>query len=378
MTFHTVELPLHGAGTITQLHYHSFGPQEGRKVYIQAGLHADEHPGLLVAQRLIARLQSLDAQGLIREPIIVVPFANPIGLNQKVFGHVTGRCDWHTGRNFNRGMGIPPSDYLPALNDKLTDNAEFNSRVLRELLSDTVANRKDLYEINVLHKALLSLSIDAHCMLDLHCDDVALPHLFYGMHQVEQGQRLAQALRYPVCLEEDVTGDVAFDATHTQPWVLAQNAYPEFSFAEPAFAATVELRGSRDVHPDLAEQDARGLLRFLQLEGYLSDDAELADAGQTETWVPERFNVNQVQMVAAPVSGIVTYEVPIGTWVNRGDRICQIERIDQPMPTRVDVIAEHNGYLFAQTGHFMVSPGHTIAMVATHEPMQAAGAQLAF
>jgi hypothetical protein len=43
-------------------------------------------------------------------------------------------------------------------------------------------------------------------VLDLHCDDVALPHVFYGVHQQQMGKALANALGFPICLEEDVTG----------------------------------------------------------------------------------------------------------------------------------------------------------------------------
>ena len=69
-----------------------------------------------------------------------------------------------------------------------------------------MSQRSDDFEINSLHKILRSHSIDAHYVLDLHCDDVALPHVFYGVHQQQMGKALANALGFPICLEEDVTG----------------------------------------------------------------------------------------------------------------------------------------------------------------------------
>ncbi|MCZ8256885.1 MAG: succinylglutamate desuccinylase/aspartoacylase family protein, partial [Polaromonas sp.] len=59
-----------------------FGAQgAGPKAYIQAALHADEVPAMLVAQALKRQLTALEEQGLIRGEIVLVPFANPIGLS---------------------------------------------------------------------------------------------------------------------------------------------------------------------------------------------------------------------------------------------------------------------------------------------------------
>ena len=62
--------------------FHFGVPQSGEKIYIQASLHADELPGMLTAWHLKQALQRLDAAGLLRGEVILVPVANPIGLNQ--------------------------------------------------------------------------------------------------------------------------------------------------------------------------------------------------------------------------------------------------------------------------------------------------------
>ena len=49
------------------------------RAYIQASLHADELPGMILAHHLIKMLDSADKLGLISKEIIIVPFANPIG-----------------------------------------------------------------------------------------------------------------------------------------------------------------------------------------------------------------------------------------------------------------------------------------------------------
>ena len=82
--------------------FHFGAPGTGKKVYIQAALHADEVPGMLVAQFLRTELQALDDAGKIRGEVILVPAANPIGLAQAIHGAPFGRFDLSTGTNFNR------------------------------------------------------------------------------------------------------------------------------------------------------------------------------------------------------------------------------------------------------------------------------------
>jgi predicted deacylase len=62
---HSLLSPTPGtARELISLHYGPAGT--GRKVFIQASLHADEVPGLLVAHHLRRRLGELDAQGALR------------------------------------------------------------------------------------------------------------------------------------------------------------------------------------------------------------------------------------------------------------------------------------------------------------------------
>ncbi|VEB40790.1 Succinylglutamate desuccinylase / Aspartoacylase family [Chromobacterium violaceum] len=66
--------------TLTSFHFGQAG--RGEKVHIQASLHADELPGMLVAWHLKQRLRQLEDEGAILGEIAVLPAANPIGLNQ--------------------------------------------------------------------------------------------------------------------------------------------------------------------------------------------------------------------------------------------------------------------------------------------------------
>ena len=81
-------------GTTHQLISHQFGDSAyGKKIYIQAGLHADEIPAMLVALALKAELEQLERQGRLRSTVVLVTSANPIGLSQYVMGYPVGRFD---------------------------------------------------------------------------------------------------------------------------------------------------------------------------------------------------------------------------------------------------------------------------------------------
>ena len=75
---------LGSSSKITSFHFGS--SNSGRKVYIQAALHADEIPGMLVAWQLKQQLQRLEAEGHLQAEVVLVPQANPLGHAQALLG----------------------------------------------------------------------------------------------------------------------------------------------------------------------------------------------------------------------------------------------------------------------------------------------------
>ena len=68
--------------TVTSFHFGE--PGTGLKIYIEASLHAEELPGMLVAHHLRADLEAFESAGQIRGEVVLVPVANPIGLAQRL------------------------------------------------------------------------------------------------------------------------------------------------------------------------------------------------------------------------------------------------------------------------------------------------------
>ena len=56
------------------------GAGGGPAVYIQAGLHAQELPGVAALHYLIPKLAAAEAGGRLKGDVTLVPHANPIGL----------------------------------------------------------------------------------------------------------------------------------------------------------------------------------------------------------------------------------------------------------------------------------------------------------
>ena len=97
--------PLLSPALGTQRHLSSwhFGqPDQGPKVYVQASLHADELPGMLVAHHLRGLLEVAEQSGQLLGEVVLVPMANPIGLDQTTMHHQLGRFELASMENFNR------------------------------------------------------------------------------------------------------------------------------------------------------------------------------------------------------------------------------------------------------------------------------------
>jgi predicted deacylase len=177
-----VALPNLGIGSENYIIFHRYGPQNcGHKVYIQASLHADELPGLLVAHHLINLLEVADKKGLIAREITIVPYANPIGLTQNFAGAHLGRFSAQSGTNFNRQFENVAEALIPRLEEKLhlTDQLENVRHVraaVKEVLDSRYSTERDPHQVEeVLKYQLLREACDADIVLDLHCDSGMFP-----------------------------------------------------------------------------------------------------------------------------------------------------------------------------------------------------------
>ena len=159
-----ITLPNQSAGVTREITVHRFGTEGARpKAYIQASLHADEFPAMLVAQKLLPLLIEADAKGEITGEIILLPYANPIGLSQMIGGVVNGRYASDGTGNFNRNWPNLTKSVAEKLQGRLTGTVDDDVAAVRSALRDAVADLSDRTETGAMRKTL----IDPDCVRNI-------------------------------------------------------------------------------------------------------------------------------------------------------------------------------------------------------------------
>ncbi|MXN75238.1 succinylglutamate desuccinylase [Burkholderia sp. 4701] len=250
-------------GTRRELVSFHFGPREAggaqQKIYIQAALHADETPAMLVGVMLRRRLAEIEAAGELAAQIVVVPVANPVGLNQHVLGQFVGRYDLASGRNFNRNF--PAFDALAdQLDGRLGTDAKQNVAIVRAWMREALARHDPRTEFESLQHAL-----DADVVIDLHCSLEATLHLYTSDAAWPAFEPLARYLGAQASLIATESGGQSFDEAHSLPWWMLQDRFGcAASLLPGTIAATIECRGQRDVTYEAAARDAEAIVEFLR------------------------------------------------------------------------------------------------------------------
>ena len=337
------------------------------KAYIHTALHADEWPGLLMLQKLIPMLDRADQAGDIQGHIVLVPYANPIGLAQRIGGHVPGRYDLDGSGNFNRDWPDLSATVAEKLSGSLSGDAVQDVATVRSALRAAAAELPRRTANQELRAILMGLSIDADIVLDIHCDSEALSHTYANARHKELVSTLGADLNAPVNLLELDAGGGAFDEANSKPWWRIPFLLDGQSALPPAcFGVTVELRGQSDVLEHLAEEDAAAIFRFLQRQAIIA-----GDPGPLPALANPPYSLDAVDLVTAPKAGILGYHKDVGDWVKTGEIIATLydPAADDPYATRLDLKAGTDGLMFSRFRDKLTEPGDRIAKIAGTESL---------
>ena len=307
-------------------------------VHIQAALHANELPGTALLHFLLERLRKAEAEGAIRGDITVIPQANPIGLAQSHFGEMEGRFDLGTRTNFNRDFP------LVALGE-------------RDMLLADIDRRS---AVDQLKRRLLHEALGADLVLDLHCDDESVQYAYIDGAFWPEAADLAAALDMRAVFLSDGES-TAFEEAVGHAFKRREG---EVAKSVPGrLSETVELRGRRDVYPDMAARDAEGLWRFLAGRGIVADPAVAAKA-YTGPAVP----LDNIDMVRAPEAGTILFHRDIGDEVKAGDLLATLLlRPGEPDGT-LQVTAGHDGLIATRSSARHARRGDDLMKIACREP----------
>ncbi|MCG2586223.1 succinylglutamate desuccinylase/aspartoacylase family protein [Massilia sp. TS11] len=341
---------------LTAFHFGAAG--NGPKAYIQGGLHADEIPGMLAATLLRPRLEQLEREGRVRGEIILVPSANPIGLGQAIQGAPFGRFDLGSGINFNRAYKHVADELKTSLAGLLGPDAAANVALVRAHARAAIARWTVHSDAQAMKKILLSLAIDADVVLDLHCDNEAVVHLYAGTPLAERAAPLAALSGARALLLAKEAGDEPFDEACSRLWwELAEHFGPALPIPPACLAVTLELRGEMDVNYAYGQADADAVLAFLAHEGLLDlPPAPLPPMRCAPT------PLEGVEPLLAPHNGIVVFVRQLGETVQAGDAIADL--IDPVSGATTCVRAGVDGVFFARTAHRHLLRGWAIGKIA--------------
>ncbi len=356
-------LPVGGTapGTAQMLTVRRFGRPGARpKVYVQAGLHADEPPGMLAAHHLIGRLQAHEDAGRVVGEVVVVPLANPIGLAQRVMGGLLGRFDLADGINFNRGYPALADSAARAVSDRLTDDPGANTALIRTALLHANAASDATTPAEHLKRLLLGLALDADLVLDLHCENEGAVHLYTLTLLADRVQPLSALLGARALLLASESGGHPFDEACSAPWLALQARFPGHVIPLACCAVTVELRGEADVSHALAEADADALLAGMVLAGAIDGPAPALPPARCAP-----TNLADAELLLAPMPGVLVLHRAVGDSIAPGDLVAEV--IDPASGATSPLHARYAGVLFAQESVRFVAAGRSVAKIAGTE-----------
>jgi predicted deacylase len=350
--------PMGGNRTLTVYRYGEKGARP--RVYIQGGLHADEAPGVLVGFALREQLARLEAEGAIRGEILLVPVANPIGLDQGIVGGSFGRFEATTGQNFNRHF--PDAGVLALALDDTPPAGDVVS-TLRARMATALDALVPVTQLAALQRALLRLAIDADIVIDMHCDSEAVTHIYCHSEHADTAAELGRAVGAHAVLHAPLQGGSSFDEACTLPWKLFGIRWPTVVVPLACFAVTLEWRGMLDTDPAIAAADAGALIDWLGTQGVF--ESAVGSGCNRSVGV---FPLAGVEVVTAPQPGLFLAELTPGTSVKAGAILGRLQRL--PDGVEIVLAAQVDGLLYAREQSRIVRAGTELFFIAGCDPIR--------
>ncbi len=318
------------------------------KVYIQAALHSNELPGTALIHFLCARLREAEAAGAVLGDITIVPQANPIGAAQAHFGEMQGRFDLASRTNFNRDFP------LVALSDR--------DGLLKEIEQQTAVNR--------LKRTLLHMALGAELVLDLHCDDESVQYAYIDEAFWPEAADLANALSMEAVFLSDGESTAFEEAVG---YAFKRQGGEKQTSVPGRLAATVELRGRRDVYPESAGKDADGLFNFLVARGVIATP-QGGPRVPAQAFSGPVVPLDNIEMVRAMEPGTVLFHRDIGDTIEAGDLLATLVTRPGFADGSIEVRAAQAGLIATRTSDRFVRRGDDLMKIACRERTRAARA----
>ena len=352
--------------TLTSFQFGTKG--RGPKVYVQASLHAEELPGMLVAHHLRGLLETADAANQIVGEVILVPVANPLGLAQRVDHKPMGRFDLDTSENFNRHYPDLAKAVWPVVKDALGADPVANVATVRRAIGQYLQDWKPDTELQSMRHCLLSLSYDADYVLDLHCDCESVMHVYTEEACWPPFEALTRFLQCQAILLAKNSGGGPFDECLSGVWWQLAETLAATGNASPlpqaCCSTTIEFRGEADVSHAFAQRDARALFTYLQ---HMNVRA-CAQAPAVPAALCNATPLAGSETLHAQNAGMVVFAAEVGQILQVGDLVAEV--IDPINNESHRVLAGVAGPLYARIRDRYVTAGGELGKIAGATPFR--------
>jgi hypothetical protein len=370
MSFEKISRSLRGdtPGRSTELNYFRVGPgQAGKKVYLQAALHCDEQPGILILHHLLELLREADERGELDAQFVLFPMVNPLGMGDIEFDRLQGRYSRASGVNHNRGW---PSLYEAIAEDvkpRLGDDAAENVRLVRAALRDRVAQMPQSSALDQWRRYVIGEACDADYVFDLHCDDDSLVHIFSVPQLADKMQQLADWTGAAATLMAEDSGGNSFDEVWPTVWLRLADECPDKPIPLAVVSCTLEYRGQIDTFDHLNLPDAQKLYGYFQEQGLIGGEP-VGGKGKA----PAASDLRATEFMTSPGTGLLAFRVELGDRVEKGEPIADLLQLDGDgaFVERIPVPAGTSGIVISRQIFKFVWPNHNICKIVGEEILE--------
>ncbi len=365
-------------GSSTELVCFHFGPSgASRKVFLQAALHADEQPGIMVLHHLLALLQQAEADGLLQARFVLFPMVNPLGMGDIGFRQHQGRYDRASGVNFNRNWPDLFKAVGAGLAGQWTADAALNVQRVRAVVGAWLQQQVPSNALQQQRLWVMQEAYDADYVLDLHCDNDALAHIFTIPQSAGEGsvmQSLSDWMGAAATLTTEDSGGGSFDEVWSTLWVRLAAAYPDQPIPLACHSATLEYRGQFDVFDDLNRDDAERLYGFFQEQGLVGGGLIRSRPPAT----PLATDLAATEMTRVDTAGLLAYRVQLGDMVKKGDVLADLVALsgEGAFIERTPIRSGADGVVISRNINKYVWSGCSIAKVVGKEKLESRGGYL--
>ena len=370
MSFEKVTKTLVGdtPGHSTELNYFRIGPQDAsRKVYLQAALHADEQPGIMVLHHLLALLRAADRAGELNARFVVFPMVNPLGMGDIAFGQHQGRYNRGSGVNHNRDWPVLYDAVGEGMAEKLGKDADKNIQSVRIALRAWAESLPQVTAFDQWRRSVVIEACDADYVFDLHCDDDSLLHIFSIPQLADNMQQLANWSGAAATLLAQDSGGGSFDEVWPAIWLRLAKECADKPLPLPVVSCTLEYRGQGDTFDDMNRQDALNLYGYFQEQGLIQGEL-LGTKGEGRAGT----DLRATEYLRAPHSGLLAYCVKLGDWVEKGDTIAELIALDGDgaFVDRMPLLAGTSGQVISRKTTKYVWAGANVSKIVGSEMIE--------